>query len=109
MSILDCVRPFNGLIKQCFAWLIEASSQVKIPRFFLLRAAKVHHVGRINNSKSGNMPIIKLICLAGPCVIEYYLVNDDQQVMFQWVSKEVYVQNNLTVGPESYLSKTDNL
>ncbi len=43
--------------------------------------------------------------MAGPCVIEYYLVNDDQQVMFQWVSKEVYVQNNLTVGPESYLSK----
>lgn len=105
MSILDCVRPFNGLIKQCFAWLIEASSQVKIPRFFLLRATKVHHVRRINNSKSANMPIIKLICLAGPCVIEYYLVNDDQQVMFQWVSKEVYVQNNLTVGPESYRSK----
>lgn len=38
------------------------------------------------------MPIIKLICLAGPCVLEYYLANDDQHVMFQWASKEVCVQ-----------------
>lgn len=27
MSILDCMCSLNGLIKECFAWVIEASSE----------------------------------------------------------------------------------
>lgn len=68
MSILDCVRPFNGLIKQCFAWLIEAGARGRnFPLFFSLVAAKVQHVGRIN-LEAGNVSIIKLICSGGRCV-----------------------------------------
>lgn len=43
------------------------------------------------------MPIIKLICSGGPCILEYYLVNVDQWVMFQWISKEAGVLKNITV------------
>lgn len=67
MSILDCVRAFNGLIKQCFAWLIEASSQAKIPSFFLLRAAKSAPCGTDKLFEDREYAIIiRLICSGGP-------------------------------------------
>lgn len=45
MSILDCMCSFNGLIKECFAWVIEASSEADKMHFFFSSAVKIKCLG----------------------------------------------------------------